>query len=426
MLNLMLNPDTQAILLLCASFGENRNFGLQPLTLKEYNILAHWLKEENMTPQDLLEETVKNRLPKININNLDSERLVALLERGGMLALAVEKWTNQGLWILGRSDKNYPKYLKQKLKHLAPSLIYGVGNQNLLNNGGLGVVGSRDIDEEAVEYTRYIVQKCAQEEIQIISGGARGIDQTSMLESLKVGGKVVGILADSLAKNAVTKKYREFIKSQQLTLISTYDPSAGFSVGNAMGRNKYIYALSDYTLVVNSSIGQGGTWNGAIEALNKIKDTPVFVRMEGNIPDGNRQLYKKGCLFFPEIPFNKPIIKMIVNSLIPEPIQTEILIDNIIPKTEEKIEESTLEKPTKVNEINSNKNLPKTIYEVVLPLIIENLKINQPQSAKSLAENLKVRPAQIQDWLNKAVEQGIIIKNKKPVTFEINQNQSLF
>jgi hypothetical protein len=34
-----------------------------------------------------------------------------------------------------------------------------------------------------------------------------------------------------------------------------------------MGRNRLIYALSALVLVVTSDIGQGGTWEGAVEAL---------------------------------------------------------------------------------------------------------------------------------------------------------------
>ena len=46
----------------------------------------------------------------------------------------------------------------------------------------------------------------------------------------------------------------------QLVLASPYDPSAGFNVGNAMQRNKFIYALADAALVVNSDLNRGGTW----------------------------------------------------------------------------------------------------------------------------------------------------------------------
>lgn len=48
-----------------------------------------------------------------------------------------------------------------------------------------------------------------------------------------------------------------------------YAPDAGFSVGNAMSRNKLIYALSEATVIVAATEGSGGTWAGAVEALEK-------------------------------------------------------------------------------------------------------------------------------------------------------------
>ena len=43
MLNHVLSSDAQVTLLLCASFGQNRNIQPQPLTIIEYNIVANFL-----------------------------------------------------------------------------------------------------------------------------------------------------------------------------------------------------------------------------------------------------------------------------------------------------------------------------------------------------------------------------------------------
>lgn len=412
MLNHLLPPDTQAILLLCASFGESRSNYPNPLTIKEYNLLAKWLRENDLTPKDLLTSPLKDRLLQIEIEKLDTSRLSALLERGMMLSLSVEKWTNQGLWILGRSDEQYPKCLKEKLKTLAPPVIYGVGQIDLLFAGGLAVVGSRNVDEEAINYTTRVAQTCSQENIQVISGGARGIDQTAMLSALESGGKVVAVLADSLAKSSVFKAYRQSIQDGQLTLISSYDPFASFNVGNAMGRNKYIYALSNYALVISSDLEKGGTWSGALEALEKYRNTPVFIRVEGSIPEGNKQLIKKGALPFPETPWNAPLISLL-NPLISD-------------KNLSKQEDITLGKL----HLNVDNTLESTsdIYEIILPIILTRLKqINYPESAKYIAEIFNVRKIQMEDWLNRACEEGKIKKNKKPVTYEVvNVENHLF
>lgn len=537
MINPVLSPDTQAILLLCASFGQNRLSHPQPLTLSEYNILAGWLQENQMRPGDLLNPTVKNQFQKIPLDKLDSHRIEALLERGVMLSLAVEKWTTQGLWILGRGDSQYPKRLKQKLKQKSPAILYGIGSIELLAAGGLAIVGSRDINEEEIDYTQRVAKTCAEEGIQVISGGARGVDQASMLGALEASGTAVGVLADSLIKTAVNGKYRSSISECRLTLISPYDPNAGFNTGNAMGRNKYIYALADYALVVSSSYEKGGTWAGAKEALEKIKDVPVFVRMQDAVPEGNRQLVKQGAKPFPVIPASslRGLLRTLlevatteveaiktdrevttslgakesssnsvtetsklvyqlslediaaappsdkaevvksdlsqnsVTETIPKAIQLNLenIVDAIPSESlevvkkdasqglvtntpSEVIQSLVIDTPSEVIQV-SPKDMekatsskpdidvtkdasdsgvtetipkgfpisPKNIYEAVLPFILAHL--NQPIDTKSLAERLEVRQGQMQDWLNKAVAEGKVIKTKKPVAYVVNR-----
>lgn len=416
-----LQPNTQAILLLCAGFGQSHQSEPKPLTLREYNNLACLLREKNLSPGDLLDSTLHDKLSEITKINIDCDRITRLLQRSMMLSLAVEKWASQGLWILSRSDTNYPKCLKQKLRHSAPPLLYGVGNRELLSQGGLAVVGSRDVDSEGLNYTTNVAQICAKEGIHIVSGGARGVDQASMLGALEAGGAAVGVLADSLAKAALASKYRSYLKNGTLALISTYDPNASFNVGNAMGRNKYIYALSNYALVVSSSIGKGGTWAGATEALTKIQDVPVLVRMQGNIPRGNKELLIKGAKPFPEFPWNKPL-----QELLRQTISEADSADNFQSETKnasEKQEKSEIV-TEKVSSQLQSQDHPKNIYEAVLPLILNQLE--QPKDHRSLAESLDVQIGQMQAWLKQAVAEGKVIKHSKPVTYQINRNKNLF
>ncbi|MCY7384313.1 MAG: DNA-protecting protein DprA [Microcoleus sp. CAN_BIN18] len=486
-MNHILPPDTQAILLLCASFGQNRQTEPQPLTLGEYNSLAGWLRENQKRPADLLHPTCLNLLQSIPVNKLDFYRISALLQRGVMLSLAVEKWTNQGLWILGRSDSQYPKRLKHILQHLAPAILYGIGNIRLLSQGGLAIVGSRDVDEKGLDRTQRIAQTCAEQEMQVVSGGARGVDTAAMLSALEAGGTAVGILADSLAKAAVAGKYRAAIKEDRLTLVSACDPNAGFNVGNAMARNKYIYALADRALVISCSVGTGGTWAGAVEAIEKIKEIPVFVRIDDAVPEGNRQLLKRGAqpLPFPFIPGSslRGILRTIRGESTSEfgSIETAIEIncyESADAKENPQLQGSPIEIAAAVTEVEvthsftseipvnqvlsnsvsetvsakteveapaseetdvaSNGSMqdaiahrqtptvefrPKDIYEAVLPLILSHL--DRPLDDKSLAELLDIQIGQMRLWLKRAVAEGKAIKTKNPVAYVAHQKGDL-
>ena len=73
-----------------------------------------------------------------------------------------------------------------------------------------------------------------------------------------------------------------------------YKPDAGFSVGIAMMRNKYIYSQSEGTVVVKSDYKKGGTWSGAIENIKHKRsetycwDNPKY--------QGNVELIAKGAI----------------------------------------------------------------------------------------------------------------------------------
>ncbi|MDO8542064.1 MAG: DNA-processing protein DprA [Opitutaceae bacterium] len=227
-------------------------------------------------------------------------RLEALLARGFLLSQAVERWNARAIWVVSRADSTYPKRLKARLREDAPPILYGCGSISLLEQGGLAVVGSRHIDDELINYAENVGRVSSEAQRMIISGGAKGIDRAAMNGALQAGGNVAGVMADSLERAALARENREPLMDGRLVLISPYDPAAGFNVGNAMQRNKLIYALADAALVVTSDLEKGGTWTGAIEQLDRLHFVPVFVRNGANAGKGNAALLRRGALTWPE------------------------------------------------------------------------------------------------------------------------------
>ena len=87
----LLSPDTQATLLLCGHFGKKTAIYIEPLTPAEYAWLAQQLQAQNMRPADLLNTAATLKIKHFEKHKtVTTERLVALLMRGGALALAVE------------------------------------------------------------------------------------------------------------------------------------------------------------------------------------------------------------------------------------------------------------------------------------------------------------------------------------------------
>jgi predicted Rossmann fold nucleotide-binding protein DprA/Smf involved in DNA uptake len=132
----------------------------------------------------------------------------------------------------------------------------------------------------------------------VYSGAARGVDATTMGAAIEAGGAAVGVLADSLERTLGNSEIRAQIDCGALTLLTPYSTRAQFTVGTAMGRNKLIYGLADWGIVVASDAEKGGTWAGAVEAL-KSGLIPLFVRAGEEVPEGNRLLIKAGAAPFP-------------------------------------------------------------------------------------------------------------------------------
>jgi DNA processing protein len=306
-----LSADTQATLLLTAPLitGDGET-STDLLTAGEYRKLRASLNKSNHTPADLLGDV--RHLPPEIVALIDTERFQTLLSRGFQLTQAIERWQSRAVWVVSHTDKTYPQRLKNRLADNCPPILYGCGNSEILETGGLAIVGSRDVDPSLIEFTESIGRLTAQARRTVISGGARGIDQAAMRGALDVGGSVAGVLADSLERAVLTPEHRELLMDSRLVLISPYDPSAGFNVGHAMHRNKLIYALSDAALVVNSDYEKGGTWAGAVEQLDKLHFVPIYVRSNGEIGKGLEGLKRKGGLDWPN-PSDYQSLEQILN-----------------------------------------------------------------------------------------------------------------
>jgi len=244
----------------------------------------------------------------LDITEEEAERYENLLQRSGTVAIELERLKSLGIEVLTRADEDYPVRYKERLRESAPTILFYAGEKALLGQPGVAVVGSRHLDEAGQACAEFVGNACGLSGLVLYSGGAKGVDSISMQAALTSRGTAVGILADSLEKSIRNPDNREAISRGDLCLVTPYSPSAPFSVGTAMGRNKLIYTLADYAIVVASDAEKGGTWAGATEAL-KSKWLPVFVLDHPEMPKGNKMLIEKGGLKFPH-PFPEHHLKL--------------------------------------------------------------------------------------------------------------------
>jgi predicted Rossmann fold nucleotide-binding protein DprA/Smf involved in DNA uptake len=234
-----------------------------------------------------------------------------------------------------------------------------------------------------------------------------------MAAAFEAGGKAVGVLPDSLARHAVSPRYREALLSGRLVLLSPYDPDSRWFAFTAMERNKVIYALSDAALVVSSAAENGGTWAGAIEALDAARVT-VYVKKHGNVSEGNRKLLARGGRPFAEGPW--PDLRELFT-----PVAAEPTLFTPLPQPEPAPPAPRVEpSPAATPEAR-----PRDAFRAVLPDLL--LALTEPGTEKNIEQALGIVPAQAKAWLKRACDEGHVRKLNRPVRYVAAQHDhSLF
>ncbi len=286
-----ISNNSMAIIILCSYLSLDEK--MKPLKTSEWNELVSILVSKQMQPYDLVRLSKEEISKYLGLEDSFLDRIELLTSRSASITFEIDKLSRIGIGIVTRADEAYPKILKKVVGKHCPPLFYYFGNIELIKRPFIGIVGSRTIDDFDIEFTKKIVKKITENNLGIVSGGAKGIDQTASKEALRLGGYAVEYLSDSLLKRVKDLEVIRAAREGRLLLLSETNPSSGFNVGFAMKRNKYIYATSQSTVVVKSDFNKGGTWNGANENLEKMWTNTLC--WNNHSYKGNMELIRRGA-----------------------------------------------------------------------------------------------------------------------------------
>ena len=421
-MNTELSANTKAILLLTAPLivGKSKS-SVRPLAPSEYEQLAYWLRECGREPADLLVRGAGDVLGEPQLR-FDNDRIGQLIQRGFLLSQALERWQARAIWVVSRADPGYPRRFKRRLGKNAPPVLYGCGDADLLESGGLAVVGSREVPKALLEYSEGIGRLAAAAQCTVVSGEARGVDQAAIQGALAEGGRAVGVLAGGLEDAAMARKNREGLLDKRLVLVSPYDPRARFNVGNAMQRNKLVYALADAGLIVESDFNKGGTWAGAVEQLDRLRFVKVFARCDGQIGEGIEALLRKGAhpWPYPQSPaeFQQTISSEFLSASTEHPRQAMLL-----PGREDSFQSTNGDTAREAALPGPQAKLAKVVTKTPSDQLFEKVEqllesINTPTSESDVATYLEVSKAQARDWLKQLVRDGKYKRLTRPVRYD--------
>jgi len=251
-----LSTSTQACLLLTTRLSARD--ASEVLTAEQFSLLREKLGEENSISL-LLEGNAEAVLCEYEISAKFAKQIMQLLSRGVGLAIATEKWSRTGVWIVGCEDPEYP--LSIQSCGTIPPVIFGYGSLELLDGGGV-------IVDESLE-TKFGLNDLA----TVIDGlktSAVGIldlvrSREILVELLQRGGQAVGITYKDLVAYGSVEQLRRAVLGGRLVLVSSRPP------GHQM-KDKPIYEEA-----IKQAIGDPHVTRHAIQVLNEKES-------EGNDP----------------------------------------------------------------------------------------------------------------------------------------------
>ncbi len=382
-----LNDEKLALTILCTPLALDQSLGIAPLSMREWNEL-----ESATSLGDSVGTILAMDVPAIQEQmNIDAEyaaRLALLLARSSAVIDEAERLADLGIWIMTRRDIVYPHKLSEKFSKKAPVVLFGAGDPAVAHKQSIAIVGSRDISESGRIFAERLGEQCASDGIAVVSGAARGTDRIAMGSCLSNGGFSIGVVSDSLERTVREPEVAAALSEGRLCLLSTTLPNSPFSVGVAMGRNKYIHGLADFSVIVDCASGKGGTWNGAIENLRS-EISPMFVRSNADAHSGNGELIQRGGI---EISLGD------LNSRVSLTMMLQSKIDKSLP-FDSQVSGSPDAFKNRKSELKGYLDVPRRIVEI--------------------AEFLGISEAKAREVLDSEVQQGrVVIVKKRPATYQ--------
>ncbi|MCY6958271.1 DNA-processing protein DprA [Clostridium brassicae] len=237
-------------------------------------------------------------------SDLLNNKIISALKKAwdtNKINLVKDKIKNNLINTVVITDDLYPQSLK--VYEDSPYMLFYKGNIQKLNKGySVAIVGSRSCTSYGVNVTNLISKSLCDNNINIVSGMARGIDSVAHLKCINENSYTCAVLGsglDVIYPKENSKLYDRILENG--CIISQFAPGTKPYSYNFPIRNRIISGLSNLIIVV-----EGGKKSGSLitagAALEQGKDVMVI---PGNIfsPQsiGTNKLIKDGAYVFTEI-----------------------------------------------------------------------------------------------------------------------------
>lgn len=262
-------------------YGENlkRRVGKYYITLETAQKICFFSKSEIC--KKLQEEILKNKekdfleILKTELNKIKENQRIKEIKK-----ITIE-------------DKEYPDSLR-KIKN-PPQKLYIKGNEELLKQKGIAVIGSRATSDYGKKMCKIFVNNLVGYNLNIISGLATGMDAAAHKNCIEAKGKTIAVLPCGL-KHIYPKSnevlYRKILKEGGL-VISEYELDEEESSDHFIERNRIVAGLAIGTLVIESHKRSGTSITVRNTEEQNKKSFCIPSSLENSKGAGNNQMIKE-------------------------------------------------------------------------------------------------------------------------------------
>ena len=251
------------------------------------------LLEAYKTPENLW-NTDKEKLIKVIRNEKIVDKIIDIKYKKH-LDKYIEYMDKNNIEIITIYDEEYPD--KLKTIYDPPISIYIKGNKNILNNTSVSIIGCRKCTRYGENVAKKFAYNLSLNNINIVSGLARGIDTYAHMGALAASGKTVAVVGNGLDSVYPPENRAVFEKIIETggAVISEYVIGTKPVAKNFPERNRIISGVSSGVIVVEAK-EKSGTLITVDFALEQGRDVYVI---PGNIDNlnsyGTNELIKEGA-----------------------------------------------------------------------------------------------------------------------------------
>ena len=212
---------------------------------------------------EFISEKVSDEILNAQIRSLAKEHLKFML--------------NNNVNIISIFDVEFPLLLKEI--YSPPICLYIRGNKKILNGENIAIIGCRECSEYGKNIAQRFSYEISKNDINIVSGFARGIDEYSHLGAIQAKGRTIAVLGNGV--DIVYPKENKYLIYDILkndgAIISEFPLGTKPEKMNFPLRNRIISGLSKKIIVVEAK-RKSGTLITVDFALEQGRDVFVVPR----------------------------------------------------------------------------------------------------------------------------------------------------